>query len=217
MAADRPGGSWAWLAGALAAASLLAAALPPDALDWQPGRALAEPWRWWTAAAVHWSPLHLRANLAGAALLAALGLAARLPPSATWAWVLAWPLTQLGLLARPDLAHVGGLSGVLHAGVAIAALGLLQRERGARRAIGAALGLGLLLKVALEAPWGPALTQPAGWDIALAPWVHASGLLAGAVAHVLVEVCHRFMHMPTQAVATPDGVPMDTAVRPERR
>ena len=39
---------------------------------------------------------------------------------------LARPLTQLGLLMRPDLLHYGGLSGVLHAGVAAAALWLVR-------------------------------------------------------------------------------------------
>lgn len=214
---SRDGLSWVLMAAVLAAASLLAAALPPALLDWQPGLARAEPWRWWTAAAVHWSTLHLLANLAGAALLAALGLAARLPPVATLAWALAWPLTQLGLLARPELAHFGGLSGVLHAGVAIAALVLLQREQGVRRAVGAALGLGLVLKVVLEAPWGPVLRQPAGWDIALAPWAHASGLLAGAVIYPMVETVRRFVSTSTQPVAAADIIPPDTAVRPGRR
>jgi hypothetical protein len=49
------------------------------------------------------------------------------------AWVCAWPLTQLGLLMRPDLSHYGGLSGVLHAGAAIVALHLVWRGARARR------------------------------------------------------------------------------------
>ena len=48
-------------------------------LDWQPGRARAEPWRAFSAVAVHYSGLHLAANLAGTVLVAALGRVARLP------------------------------------------------------------------------------------------------------------------------------------------
>ena len=95
------------------------------------------------------------------------------------AWLAAWPLTQLGLLAQPALLHYGGLSGVLHAGVAVAALHLAWRGGRGERWIGAALLGGLALKVASEAPWGAPLRHPAGWDIAVAPAAHACGLVAG--------------------------------------
>jgi len=149
------------------------------ALDWQPGQLRQAPWRAITAAWVHYSHLHLLANLAGAALVGALGSIARVPTASVVAWLLAWPLTQLGLLLRPDLAHYGGLSGVLHAGVAVVAVQLVLDATGARRAIGLAIGAGLALKVGLEAPWGPALRHPPQWDIATAPFAHASGLAAG--------------------------------------
>jgi len=156
-------------------------AAPAMALDWQPGLAFGEPWRWWTAAFVHWSPLHLGANLLGAFVVGLLGLAARLPSPMAAAWAVAWPLTQLGWLLRPQLAHYGGLSGVLHAGVAVATVHLLWAERGPRRAVGLALGIGLAAKLLLEAPWGPVLRHPQGWDIAVAPWAHACGAAAGVV------------------------------------
>ncbi len=171
---------WWWrLAAAFAAASLLAWWLPAPLLDWQPALASSEPWRAFSAAFVHWSALHLGANLLGAAVVAALGLAARLPAAAAAAWLAAWPLTQSGLAVQPALLHYGGLSGVLHAGVAVAALWLLVRDSGRRRALGAAVMAGLVLKVVLEQPWGPPLRTGGGWDIATAPLAHASGLLAG--------------------------------------
>ncbi|MBL8307909.1 MAG: rhombosortase [Rubrivivax sp.] len=174
------------LAATLAAAALAASLLPPALLDWQPARAASEPWRAFSAAFVHWSPLHLGANLAGAAVVAALGWAARLPWTFSLAWLAAWPLTQLGLLVEPALAHYGGLSGVLHAGVAVAAMGLLLRERGLRRWVGAVLLAGLAAKVVLEEPWGPPLRHGAGWDIAVAPVAHASGALAGLACAAVV-------------------------------
>ncbi len=72
---------------------------------------------------------------------------------------MAWPLTQLGLLLQPSLLHYGGLSGVLHAGVVIAALGLLQRESGLRRAVGWLILGGVALKVGMEQPWQGGLRQ----------------------------------------------------------
>ena len=174
------------LAGLLALASLLAWWWPAALLDWQPALAGSQPWRAWTAAFVHWSPLHLLGNLAGAAVVGALGAIAGLPPRMALAWLMAWPLTQLSLLLRPELAHYGGLSGVLHAGVAVVALWLLVRQGGRRRLIGAALAGGLLVKIVLEAPWGPALRESAGWDIKIAPLAHAGGSAAGALCAALL-------------------------------
>jgi rhomboid family GlyGly-CTERM serine protease len=173
------------------AGSLLAWPLPSALLDWQPDRVFDQPWRALSAVFVHWSEGHLAANVAGALLLMALGWAARLPWPATVAWSAAWPLTQLGLLLRPELAHYGGLSGVLHAGVAVAATWLAVTARGARRGIGAALLLGLLAKVASEQPFGDVLQQPAGWDIAVAPFAHASGTIAGFACAAVALAWHQ--------------------------
>lgn len=170
---------WAGLCAAAAAGALLAHGVDPAPLRWQPELAFSQPWRLVTAAWVHLSTLHLAANLAGAAVVAALGHAAGCDRRAATAWALAWPLTQLGLLAQPALAAYGGLSGVLHAGVAVAAWQLLRGGRGARRRIGAVIAAGLLLKIGLEAPWQGPLRQVPGWDIAIAPAAHASGALAG--------------------------------------
>ena len=127
----------------------------------------------------------------GCALVGALGVVrARAAGRSPLAWLLAWPLTQLGLLAAarpasttaasrasftPGVACVGWCSCVAHA-------------RGQRRAIGALLLAGLALKVASEAPWGAPLRHPPGWDIATAPFAHASGLVAGLVAALLCEL-----------------------------
>lgn len=165
--------------------ALLGGLAPREALDWQPARALADPWRAFSAVFVHYSALHLAANLAGALLVGALGQAARLPLASLAAWLAAWPLTQFGLLLQPELLHYGGLSGVLHAGVAVAAVHLLWRGERRRRQIGAALLAGLLLKVASEAPWAEALRYPSGWDIAVAPLAHASGALMGLLCALI--------------------------------
>ena len=149
-------------------------------LDWQPGLALQQPWRCITAAWVHLSGQHLVANLAGAVLVAAYGQAAGCAGRATLAWAGAWPLTHAALALQPPLAHYGGLSGLLHAGVAVACWQLLRGDRGQRRAVAAAVLAMLVLKLLLEAPWqGGPLRQPPGWDIAIAPLAHSTGALAG--------------------------------------
>lgn len=160
-----------------------------EALIWRPGLAASEPWRAVGAAWVHLSGLHLGANVAGALLVGALGVTTRLPLRASLAWALAWPLTQLGLLAVPALAGYGGASGVLHAGVAVIAFELISRpaaaDRGDRR-LGWAIAAVLVFKLLSEAPWRGPLAHPAGWDIAVAPAAHVSGALAGLAMALLV-------------------------------
>jgi rhomboid family GlyGly-CTERM serine protease len=153
--------------------------LPAAWLDWQPGLAFTEPWRWWSAAFVHWSEHHLLANLAGAALVGALGVVPRLHWHAAAAWALAWPLVHLPLLLQPGLAHYGGLSGVMHAGVTAASVGLCRDRR--TRFVGVSLLIGTTVKVLTETPWGAPLRQTEGWDIAIAPLAHATGAVAGAL------------------------------------
>ena len=186
---------WIALAAVLAFASLavFVARVPAADIDWQPDLARSQPWRAWSAALLHLSPRHLAANLAGSALVAAFGWAARVRTGSVAAWLIAWPLTQLGLLLRPDLLHYGGLSGVLHAGVACVAVALVMNERGRRQAIGGAVLAGLILKVASEAPWSTPLREIGGWDIAIAPFAHASGLAAGLIAAVVAELVSRWL------------------------
>ena len=184
---------WAWsvLAVALALGAALGWSVDRPALDWQPALAAAQPWRAVTAVFVHYSALHLAANLAGALLVSALGHAVPMPPRGVLAWLAAWPLTQWGLLLQPDLLHYGGLSGVLHAGVAIVAVHLIFAGTPARRRIGAVILAVLCAKVIHETPWQGPLRHPPGWDIAVAPLAHATGLAAGAICAIVAEWRHR--------------------------
>ena len=150
-------------------------------LDWQPSKAWSEPWRGFTASVVHLSPMHLGGNLLALALVAWLGMAAPMPSRCTWAWLWSIPLCHLALLTQPEVLHYGGLSGVSHAGVAVVVTELLLRGRHNQQMIAAALGTGLLAKIWSESPWGPGLRIVPGWDIAVVPWGHASGVLAGVV------------------------------------
>lgn len=167
--------AWAGLCVLFALGAALAWFVPAQALDWQPDK----PWRAFSAPFVHLSPFHLTANLAGCAVLAWLGFASRLPRRCAEAWLLAWPLGTLALLVRPEITHFGGLSGVLHAGVAIVVVELLSRT-GRERKIGAAIAIGLVLKLVLEQPLGDSpLRTVDGWDIAVVPLSHLCGAIAG--------------------------------------
>lgn len=176
---------WLLVAVLLAGGALLAGSVNRNLLDWQPGLALAEPWRAITAVAVHYSSLHLTANLVGTLLVALLGWVAQVSGRMVWAWCAAWPLTQWGLLLKPELLHYGGLSGVLHAGVGVACVHLVMRGLRSQRLIGAAILLGAVIKVIGEAPWGASLRHGDGWDIAVAPLAHATGLAAGVACAML--------------------------------
>jgi rhomboid family GlyGly-CTERM serine protease len=191
----RPGRAWAALAGVLVGASVAALALDPAALarlDWRPALAGAEPWRAWTAALVHGSGAHLAANAAGGLLVGAYGWVARVPPRAALAWAVAWPATQAALAwLAPGLPRYVGLSGVLHAGLAVAALHLALAARGRVRTVGAATLAVVVAKVALEAPWGPLLRPSEALGIQVAPVAHAAGLLAGTLAALVADAFGR--------------------------
>lgn len=184
----RPGRAWCAVAVLLALGSAVALSLPHPAIDWQPALAGSEPWRALSAAFVHYSTLHLIGNAAGLALVAAYGAVSGVPARLAAAWLVAWPLTQFGLLAQPDLAHYGGASGVVHAGVAIVNLHLLLVGP---RWVGALVTAGLVAKLLSESPWGAPLRHFDGFDIPIAPLVHASGALAGTLCFLVAEAVAR--------------------------
>ncbi|WP_157991507.1 rhombosortase [Caldimonas tepidiphila] len=184
----RPGRAWTALAALLLLGALAVAAFGwrhdaglPQALAWRRDAPL-DAWRLWGAAFVHFDARHLAFNAAGTLLLGALGAAAALPARAALAWALAWPLTQAALWLAAEPAVYAGLSGVLHAGAAVAAVFTVTQGRGAQRLLGAVLGLALLAKLLREQAWVEPLRTQAGWDFPLAVVAHASGALCGTLA-----------------------------------
>ena len=183
---------WLWIgvAAVLIVGAIAFAWIEPRRLDWQPDLARVQPWRWWTAAWVHWSEPHRWANVAGTALVGAFGWRAGCARADALAWLAAWPLTHIALWwLRPDLAHYGGLSGVLHAGVVVAGCALLRT--GTRVWLGALVLIGVTLKLGLERPWVGPLQRWPHWDIAIAPAAHASGAIAGAACALVALTWHR--------------------------
>jgi len=195
----RPGLAWCWLAALMFIGAVLAMPLNRNAIDWQPSLALSQPWRWWTALFVHYSPAHLVANLGAVLLVAAYGGSAQVPLRSTLAWALAWPLTHLALCLQPDLQHYGGLSGVMHSGVAVACVHLMLAGTRAQKFVGAAVLTGMLAKVVSESPWAGPLQYNSGWDIAVAPVAHATGSVAGALCSAGAECGWRWQERRAQA------------------
>ncbi|MFD2453736.1 rhombosortase [Ideonella paludis] len=160
----------------------------PSTWDWQPALALQQPWRSVTGALVHWSPQHLGLNLMGAALVGLLGWRSGVTLRDSLAWLLSWPLTHWGLMLQPELLHYGGLSGVLHGGAAIAAWRLSRQADARQRWVGRLLGAGLVLKCLSETPWQGALQRVEGFDFALAPLAHSSGVLSAGLMLLLLNL-----------------------------
>jgi rhomboid family GlyGly-CTERM serine protease len=178
-------------AGALAASALCISALAtllPDAraaLEWQREAAWQQPWRLWTAAIVHFNPQHLMVNVLGCVALAFAGASARMSSRAVRTWLLAWPLTHLALLAASDLQRYVGLSGVLHAGVAVLAVELTLARQGRDRRVGLALAAGLALKLLLERPWLSPVSVGGDWPFPVASVAHLTGAISGAACATL--------------------------------
>lgn len=145
---------------------------PPD--GWR-----QPPWVWWSAAWVHGSAQHWLFNVLGVLLVAGAGAWLRMPTPLAVAWALSWPLGHVCLVLDPRLTFYMGASGVLHAGVAVLAVGIWQA--GQRRLAGAMV-LALALKIGHEiwlGWYGGAALIRTGADVPVAWLAHVSGGLSG--------------------------------------
>lgn len=169
-----------------------------SALVLHPNQGWHQTWpSWWATAWVHGSAPHLARNLAGVVLLAAMGWATQVRMPATVAWLLAWPLTHIGMIWRPELTSYVGLSGVLHAGATIIACHQIitpPTPNPRSRILGWTLLIGLVFKLIMENPWGPVLILSSASAIKVAPWAHFSGVMAGLVCGTLVHCWTRLQH-----------------------
>lgn len=171
--------TWAWpLLCLLLAAGCVAGWTVASPVDW-------EWWRgdwdyapnWWTAALVHRSPAHGLANLLALGALAVLGLALRLPNGQALALAVAWPASTLALLLFPQIERYAGLSGVLHAAVAVLVVHCAGTP--GMRSWAALLGAGLSFKLLVEQAWHRPLVFEPEWGFAVATGAHLGGALAG--------------------------------------
>ena len=172
-------------------------AMHPDAGIHQP------VWVWWSTGWLHGSALHLSRNLMALGLMALLAATSGVSTRAAIVWALTWPLTHLGMLLQPALHTYIGMSGVLHAGVAV--LCAQHIESGQPRLLkqfGWLLLFGLGFKIFMENPWHMPLEHPPGSDITVAPWAHLSGSVAGITLYMLSSVTKRLICVTRLTPAT---------------
>lgn len=132
-----------------------------QALIWRAEQWPAQPWTLWTGSWVHLNTPHLIGNQLALGALAAAGWLLRPARSAALAWFLSWPLLQISLGLWPQIGYAVGLSGLLHAGVAVLGVQLLlDPTRRVPKRWGALLIAGLAAKLLLEQGW----SQPVVWD-----------------------------------------------------
>jgi membrane associated rhomboid family serine protease len=168
--------------------AVLGALLPGLALDWQPGLAWQQPWRWWSNVFVHYSTPHLAGNLLATALVGGYGWAAQVGRRCTAAWLLSWPLMHLVLLTQAQLLHYGGLSGLMHAGVACVNVCLIVQGTRGPKVVGAIMQFMLAMKIWSETPLQGAIQHSPDWDIPIAPVAHLSGFVIGTLLALAVEL-----------------------------
>ncbi|MDE2402302.1 MAG: rhomboid family intramembrane serine protease [Burkholderiales bacterium] len=161
------------------------------------------PLNFWTCAWVHANARHLLVNLGALSLMIVLGWACQLPGTGALAWFLAWPLTHLALLLDPRLDHYFGMSGVLHAGIAVIAVHLIVQPRQPHppgRISGPLIGWavlgGVLLKCALENPTLKPLVFRSDLAMNVAPLSHLAGTLVGALVATALLNRHRRAQSP---------------------
>lgn len=212
----RPGmgtGAWTWLLVGLALGvpAALAGWVPLDQTDsawpaWARSWALHPDQGWtglspqalWTCAWLHGSATHLYRNLAALLLLIPFGISLRVDARAALAWLLAWPLTHIGMLNQPLHTYIG-MSGALHSGAIIIALNVVLGTLSAptsssmpidrHQKISAwILLIGLILKIIMENPWQHVLIRSVASDINVAPWAHLSGVVAGAALYISLRL-----------------------------
>lgn len=158
---------------------------------WHAETGVFSPWTWWTAAFVHLSASHALVNLVALLCLLALGRLWGLGRATVWAVLLAWPLTVASLALWPAVTHYAGLSGPLHA---LAAVLVVHRVAAlwphplhqARGLTALALGLGLAVKLALEAAWRQPVAWDAAWGFHVVYAAHLNGALCGVLCALLL-------------------------------
>ena len=174
-----------WLAGLQPSqAGQAASLLQWDAMQW-PQR----PWTLWTASLVHLSGGHLLANLLALGALAVLGWSLRAGKAAAVALLVAWPLSTLALLAWPQVQQYSGLSGLIHAALAVLwAHAAVQRKAWPLSFV---LLAGMGLKLLTEHAWSVPVAFDIGWGFNVVYAAHLGGTLAGAACGLGAGVWHR--------------------------
>ena len=181
---DRLNGLKAWttFCGVLAVASIAAwAGAPASAtlLQWDSALWLRQPWTLWTASVAHLSTWHLLANLLTLGALAVLGSSLGAGQAATRALIVAWPLVTLTLLAWPAVRQYCGLSGLIHAAIAVLWAHAVVHRRAYPLSFVLFVGMGI--KLLGEHAWLTPVSFDTSWGFNVVYASHLGGTLVGGV------------------------------------
>jgi hypothetical protein len=165
-----------------------------QALTWRADTWVQHPWTLWTTPWVHIHTPHLIGNQLAVGALAAMAWLIRPNVVASLAWLLAWPVVALALPWWPHIGYAVGLSGLIHAAVAVVAVQLLwghtpRVPRGRRW--GGLLAAGLCAKLALEQGWHWPVVWSNSANMSVVQAAHLSGAVAGAAFSLLLAAVHR--------------------------
>lgn len=157
----------------------------PQKLVWRTEDWRAQPWTLWTAPLVHFSLPHALANMLALAALGALGTLLPARTRDALALLLAWPLSTQALLLWPQVDGYYGLSSLAHAAAAILAIRALTTPASHR--IGQWLGIGLLIKLALERGWETPVGFDNSWGFNIVFAAHLTGAAAGMAMALIAQ------------------------------
>jgi rhomboid family GlyGly-CTERM serine protease len=165
-----------WAAGPVAGA----------ALQWDAALWTGRPWTLFTSAFVHLSGAHLLANLLALGALAILGWSLGAGQPACLALLVAWPLGTLALQAWPQVTQYSGLSGLVHAAVAV--LWAHAAVRGKAYPLSFVLFVALVFKLLIEHAWATPLAFDLDWGFNVVYAAHLCSTLAGAVCGLVAAI-----------------------------
>ena len=155
----------------------------PDWLIWRADHWLDRPWTLWTSAWVHMNTQHLISNQLAVGALAAMAWVLKPGLRASAAWLAAWPLVPLVLPLWPHVGYYAGLSGLIHAAVAVVGVYLLAGRSAVpvARRWGLMLLAGLLAKLLYERSWQWPVVWSDGLGISVVQSAHLVGAVGGAL------------------------------------
>jgi len=174
---------------------------PPVAqvLTWRADTWWQHPWTLWTTPWVHINTPHLIGNQMAVGALAAMAWLVRPNAVASVAWLLAWPTVALVLPLWPHIGYAVGLSGLIHAAVAVVAVHLLldqDRFVPSSRRWGGLLAAGLLAKLLLEQGWHWPVVWSNSADMSVVQAAHLTGAVAGVLFSLLMLLVWRSVAAP---------------------
>lgn len=146
------------------------------------------PWSLWTSAWVHMNTQHLISNQLAVGALAAMAWVLKPGLRASLAWLLTWPVIPLVLPYWPHIGYYAGLSGLIHAAVAVVGVYLVAGRTTVpmARRWGGMLLLGLLAKLLIERAWHWPVVWSDNLGISVVQASHLVGAVAGTVATLAV-------------------------------